>query len=217
MRPLHKNPSFAEAAFARHSGESRNPEQTRIPNRRTTKKNAQMKRQIQKQNPWIPAFAGMTAVRATAFTPLSRGGRGGCFSSREGILRYAASPLLRMRRRGLFQQSPRRPRLTLKIRRLMFALRRSPEHHDRVALHSETHAPAWVFAFPGIYSSNNPVGGAFYSGGRERVRTSDLRLVRAPLFQLSYPPAWVCIPKRRVENSILKGVRLSPGPTRTGF
>ena len=48
----------------RHSGACRNPEQTRIPNRRTTKKNDKVKRQI--QSPRIPACAGMT--NKTAFT-----------------------------------------------------------------------------------------------------------------------------------------------------
>ena len=51
-------PSSVGIDHSRHSGECRNPEQTGIPNRRTTKKNDKAK--SQKQSPWIPACAGMT-------------------------------------------------------------------------------------------------------------------------------------------------------------
>ena len=59
MRPLHSNSRVRrERSQRRHSGECRNPEQTWIPYRRTTKKNDKAKRQI--QNRWIPACSGMT-------------------------------------------------------------------------------------------------------------------------------------------------------------
>ena len=63
-------PSSVGTDHSRHSGECRNPEQTGIPNRRTTRKNDKEKREIQKQSPWIPACAGMTIK--TAYT--RRGG-----------------------------------------------------------------------------------------------------------------------------------------------